>query len=798
MKQVKIFILALVIFLITPLVFGLQTGFLEAKVICLNGDCRVVWPSGEVTGIFAGGNIDVNANTGDVLVSFDDGNFISISHLWTEDQNIEKAFNPTWRTIDTTNGVRSVLQSQDNFGIIGTETNHDFLIATNSILAITVASNQSVRFASDVNIFNGRLNVADLNALNNVSGIIAGGNIDVNSLTGHVRIDFDDGNFLGFANTFTKHQQISSTNEWRFNSTSNRIFGSLGSRLNLDASSRIQFEIGGNNQVLIQDGVLGFESGGEDPRLDFSVDGALTFDIALIEKMRVTNSGVIFFEDLNNFQGQANIFDANITNPSSNGVAYPFSDLNSNAQTTCSGDSNSVLTSVGLCQSIQDFDATGGGAGTDTNIFAGSNIDVNQNTAGHVLVSFDDANFHSSVHPQWSADQGHTDNTKDCYGGADDGCLFYDGTNLIIDPAEAGSGFLSTNGAGFRANSIGLAGSNPSSSSMISGSSNGPDFSIGANVSLIHTGSAAGIRGMVFSPTFAGTANSPNVRGLNTNARINANPSSVANIFGVLATAGLTEGLVQSDIAHTYYGVYGEIAANNTDMNGGQWNVYSIFGAPISAMDGTGNFTFNGWSGYFDGNVQLSSQGRLILEGTTTSMGDSYIFYDDDNGEDFNTMNFVLEGNEKFNLNQGGLEIIEDLNVVSDANGFFDSFTAGINSTSISVDTNYDYAGGVTMGGNRMGYVAVCDGSIISLGAVLEIQVSFAGTWETEVLVNGLSVLTVAQDASSLGTEIDFIKQNRGVDNFSPGDIISVFLNETGGASTVGPATANVRIQYDC
>ncbi len=83
----KFFIVVIALALIIPIAFALQTGFLEVKTLCLNGDCRVVWPNGDVTFIFGGGNIDVNANSGAVLVSFDDGNFLGFSHNWPADQN---------------------------------------------------------------------------------------------------------------------------------------------------------------------------------------------------------------------------------------------------------------------------------------------------------------------------------------------------------------------------------------------------------------------------------------------------------------------------------------------------------------------------------------------------------------------------------------------------------------------------------------------------------------------------------------------------------------------------------------
>lgn len=58
---------------------------LEADFFFGDGSGLTNLPNG-ITGVFEGGNIDVNSNTGDVLVSLDDGNFLSFFHTWDENQ----------------------------------------------------------------------------------------------------------------------------------------------------------------------------------------------------------------------------------------------------------------------------------------------------------------------------------------------------------------------------------------------------------------------------------------------------------------------------------------------------------------------------------------------------------------------------------------------------------------------------------------------------------------------------------------------------------------------------------------
>ena len=68
-NSTKIFVLAIALSLLIPVVFALQTGFLEVKTLCLNGDCRVVWPVGDVSGIFGGGNTIMKACKDIILYS---------------------------------------------------------------------------------------------------------------------------------------------------------------------------------------------------------------------------------------------------------------------------------------------------------------------------------------------------------------------------------------------------------------------------------------------------------------------------------------------------------------------------------------------------------------------------------------------------------------------------------------------------------------------------------------------------------------------------------------------------------
>lgn len=68
-------------------------GDINGFQLCIQGDCRSVWPGGSVqtvNSIVAGGNIDVNSNDGSVLVSFDDGNYNISPQLYIGDKNFNR------------------------------------------------------------------------------------------------------------------------------------------------------------------------------------------------------------------------------------------------------------------------------------------------------------------------------------------------------------------------------------------------------------------------------------------------------------------------------------------------------------------------------------------------------------------------------------------------------------------------------------------------------------------------------------------------------------------------------------
>ncbi len=83
------------------------------------------------------------------------------------------------------------------------------------------------------------------------------------------------------------------------------------------------------------------------------------------------------------------------------------------------------------------------------------------------------------------------------------------------------------------------------------------------------------------------------------------------------------------------YGVYGYIDAENGSIT----NAYAIYAEEPQVALGS---IARSWAGYFNGDVQISSGKKLILEGSANQKGDSYFVFQNNRIEVF--INGVLEG----------------------------------------------------------------------------------------------------------------------------------------------------------
>ncbi len=224
-----------------------------------------------------------------------------------------------------------------------------------------------------------------------ISGIFAGGNIDINANFGDVLVSFDDGNFLDTNHTINSSWLFSDENKLLFDNVSQGIYGSSSSVMNIFAPTRVQFLIDGTiaahytaNQLTFTNDLKALFRDSEN-----FIQSPKSNVLAIVSENQIdVNAKRVFIDanilskgDLNNFDGKVNVNDLNVGNGfiETNGTEYAIdADLNLNAFTAG-------------CASGQFFDGNGVCTtpsadinGTDVQpnfVRADSNVSVDTNNA---------------------------------------------------------------------------------------------------------------------------------------------------------------------------------------------------------------------------------------------------------------------------------------------------------------------------------------------------------------------------------------------------------------------------------
>lgn len=333
------------------LVFGLNAGKLDAKVLCIDGDCRLVWPSGSSTDSTLDVNVDASAS------------WVSKSHDWNADQNFSKV------------NVLDLNIFNSGFVLVG-DNNYSFSDLNLSV--INVCSGDSNSFLNNVGEC---IKITDLN-FGGGSGISeADANalfykqIDLNSLIqvgdfNHVWLSQLDGNLW-----FVKVEDS--------NSVSRLIHDVIA-----DWNLAVQFAFGYDlNAVVVDLNSLVYND--VNVWIDNKISALSLVDSTVDSNVSARNSFLgQSWSWVHQVFGSVQVFDFNLGsgNIQSNDLNYSLVDLNYSVNSQCSGDANSVLTSSGACQDITGFDT--GGTFNDTT------IDVNVDA---------DASYRSKPH-DWNAD----------------------------------------------------------------------------------------------------------------------------------------------------------------------------------------------------------------------------------------------------------------------------------------------------------------------------------------------------------------------------------------------------------
>jgi hypothetical protein len=205
------------------------------------------------------------------------------------------------------------------------------------------------------------------------------------------------------------------------------------------------------------------------------------------------------------------------------------------------------------------------------------------------------------------------------------------GVDLYLDTISSGAGGICIVGDGssygsLKAGTLGLGDSFPSGNTPLLSMDNISAVVAGAISSTIeHTGSTSTMRAMLMTAIHNGNANNQNAVGGYFSGQIKVKNSGTAQIFGVNGLAQLNGTIAISTGTTNLQNKFEVTGAGGTHTGG---IVYSRSVWATEPTNLTGLATFERWAGLFSGDLQVNSDKKLLLEGTDTVKGDTYLIYD--------------------------------------------------------------------------------------------------------------------------------------------------------------------------
>lgn len=214
--------------------------------------------------------------------------------------------------------------------------------------------------------------------------------------------------------------------------------------------------------------------------------------------------------------------------------------------------------------------------------------------------------------------------------------IYYDGTNLVIDPKVTGTGYIDSNGADAKIDQIGIVGSVPISTTGIFGSVTSSIVSSLINLAIVYQptlpGSNALISGnAVFNTTTSGIAGT--YSGVDMDCRVGKS-NTAAVCVGVEGTAGIFTNVNLTSGTYNFYGVRGGMDTPPSASHGtSKINIYGIYGLAQTSLPAILNANLTYWAGYFDDDVQVTVGSKLLIDGTPGTKGSTY-FIGNQSGEE--------------------------------------------------------------------------------------------------------------------------------------------------------------------
>jgi len=239
------------------------------------------------------------------------------------------------------------------------------------------------------------------------------------------------------------------------------------------------------------------------------------------------------------------------------------------------------------------------------------------------------ANFTSTA--QFSSDIWIDTDIFAYFGSSQENGIRTRGVDLCIDTLTSGAGGITYIGDGItpgplQAGTLGLGQSVPAAITPLLNADAVSSTVAGAISGTIeHTGATATMRTMLMTAIHSGTASNQNAIGGYFSGQIKIKNSGTAQIFGVNGLAQLNGTIAISTGTTNLQNKFEVTGAGGTHTGG---TVYSRSVWATEPTNLTGLATFERWAGLFSGDLQVNSDKKLLLEGSDTVKGGTYLIYD--------------------------------------------------------------------------------------------------------------------------------------------------------------------------
>src|ERR1700741_777449 len=247
----------------------------------------------------------------------------------------------------------------------------------------------------------------------------------------------------------------------------------------------------------------------------------------------------------------------------------------------------------------------------------------NTGTSGNTIPLLDGANT-------WSANQTHNDNIKSIYGTGADATIYYDATDLIIDPSEVGSGEVMIGPTGNKdmiLNKLGVGGTPISSLAYITADITGAGRQI-LNFALNYNGNNTSAATIIATFLDNGTNAALTHFGVQTSYILQTTSHTTLTHTGLYALEGIDASIAIASGTKTFHGVRVNVSGQGAggSHSGGPFRAYGGFQDAIPPLSGTptGDLIMGA---FFNDSINIIADTPIIFNSTSTALGTTMLQY---------------------------------------------------------------------------------------------------------------------------------------------------------------------------